>query len=416
MRQLFCISFLFLFTGCALRTAEMGPTLVSIQLVDRSGVQETISQKERLERYKTVSFLEPQPYEKVTCHYKQKGVPISTVISYHKNGQPMQVLEVVALRANGSYREFFENGKIKLEAEVIEGIGDITPYSQESWVFDGISKVYHETGSLKASIPYKKGILEGTSVYYREDGSIWRKTPFIGGECHGEELFLGPLGEVVGGAQYFRGELHGKSWMSAPLHGLNGFEIYSYGKLLEGEYRNAAQELVSEVHDGFGTKSIYEKGILIRTEEVQNGGIEGKIAFYNQQGHVERSFMQKGNLKDGEEWFFHLNGKPKLKVVWENDQIHGVVQSWYDNGMVESERMYGQNKKEGSAFAWYQDGDRMLIEEYENDLLINGRYYKKGDQEPVSRVKEGDGTVTLYDAKGNFLKKIVYKKGLPTNG
>lgn len=72
--------------------------------------------------------------------------------------------------------------------------------------------------------------------------------------------------------------------------------------------------------------------------------------------------------------------------------------------------------KEGTAFAWYQDGSRMLIEEYENDLLILGRYYKKGDNEPVSRVKEGDGIATLYDPKGNFVKKIPYRKGIPAHG
>lgn len=120
-------------------------------------------------------------------------------------------------------------------------------------------------------------------------------------------------------------------------------------------------------------------------------------------------------MKEGEECFFHPNSKLKLRIIWENDQIHGVVQSWYEEGMVESERMYAGNKKEGTAFAWYKDGSRMLIEEYENDILLSGRYYKKGDQEPVSRVKEGEGIATLYDARGNFLKKISYKKGLPSH-
>ncbi len=55
----------------------------------------------------------------------------------------------------------------------------------------------------------------------------------------------------------------------------------------------------------------------------------------------------------------------------------------------------------------------MLSEEYENDLLVSGTYYKKGDTKPVSRVSDKKGIVSLYDPDGYFLKKIPYEKGIP---
>jgi hypothetical protein len=55
----------------------------------------------------------------------------------------------------------------------------------------------------------------------------------------------------------------------------------------------------------------------------------------------------------------------------------------------------------------------MLMEEYENDLLVSGSYYKKGDKKPISRINNKKGTATLYDPDGYFLKKIPYEKGLP---
>ena len=55
----------------------------------------------------------------------------------------------------------------------------------------------------------------------------------------------------------------------------------------------------------------------------------------------------------------------------------------------------------------------MLVEEYENDLLIKGSYYKKGDKKIVSRIDSGKGTASLYSSDGFFLKKVLYEKGKP---
>lgn len=414
MKQFCCLLALF-FLSCSSKVSNE-PVLVSIQLMDRNGVQETISQPERLNKYAGKTFLDPQPYEKVTCHYKNQNHSHSRVISYHKNGQVMQVLDVVAARAKGPYKEYFENGFVKLEAEVIEGIGDISEVAQQTWIFDGLSKVYYESGALKAQISYEKGQLQGVSLYYREDGTVHRQTPFESGLAQGEEVFFNPGGETLGTVQYVRGLKHGKAWFGSGLNGLNVLEYYSQGKLIEAEYRSNQGDVLSKVSEGSGLRTVFEKGRLARTEEIKEGFVEGKVSYYGNLKNLEHVLTQKGGMKEGEELFYHPNGKTKLKIHWENDQIHGIVQSWYENGLVESERMYASNKKEGTAFAWYQDGSRMLIEEYENDLLIQGRYYKKGDNEPVSRVKEGDGLATLYDAKGNFLKKIPYRKGLPAHG
>lgn len=414
MKQLYCVIGLFLLS-CSSKVSK-DPILVSVQLMDRNGVQETISQPERLNKYVGKTFLDPQPYEKVTCHYKMQNKAHSRVISYHKNGQVMQVLEVVASRAKGPYKEYFESGAVKLEAEVIEGIGDINPIAQETWIFDGISRVYYESGALKAEISYEKGQLHGTSLYYREDKTVFRQTPFISGLAHGEEVFFSPGGQTLGTVQYVKGAKHGKAWFGSGLNGLNVLEHYSQGKLIEAEYRSTQGEVLSKVSEGSGLRTIFDQGRLARTEEIRDGFVEGKISYYGINEKLEHVLIHKNGVKEGEELFFHSNGKTKLKILWENDQIHGVVQSWYENGLVESERMYASNKKEGTAFAWYQDGSRMLIEEYENDLLIQGRYYKKGDNEPVSRVKEGDGIATLYDSKGNFIKKIPYRKGIPAHG
>ena len=55
----------------------------------------------------------------------------------------------------------------------------------------------------------------------------------------------------------------------------------------------------------------------------------------------------------------------------------------------------------------------MMMEEYESNKLINGSYYKQGEKDPVSQVTRGEGTVTLHNAQGMFVKKIPYERGKP---
>jgi hypothetical protein len=55
----------------------------------------------------------------------------------------------------------------------------------------------------------------------------------------------------------------------------------------------------------------------------------------------------------------------------------------------------------------------MLMEEYDNDILVKGSYLKKGDKQPVSKVENGKGIATIYDSRGHFQKKITYEKGIP---
>jgi antitoxin component YwqK of YwqJK toxin-antitoxin module len=89
------------------------------------------------------------------------------------------------------------------------------------------------------------------------------------------------------------------------------------------------------------------------------------------------------------------------------------MKTWYSNGVMESQREINVNKKQGLSFAWYKNGDLMLMEEYENDMLIKGSYFKKGDKAPISRIESGKGLATLYTSDGIFLRKVSYEKGKP---
>ena len=95
------------------------------------------------------------------------------------------------------------------------------------------------------------------------------------------------------------------------------------------------------------------------------------------------------------------------------ERFKDIVKTWYPNGSPESQREMANNAKNGVLTAWYRDGNLMMIEEYENDKLVRGDYFKKEERIPVSQVIGGKGTVTIFDADGHFVQKIAYVNGKP---
>ncbi len=210
---------LLLLSGCALRNQEpTSDTVVSLQLVDRNGMTETISNNERLKLYQSTDFLASQPYQKVLRVYGRspEGSVPSKMTAYHPNGQIWQYLEVLDGRAHGTYLEWYANGQKKIESFLMEGPADLSDLAKLSWVFDGTSTVwddqghilaiieynkgvldtptlyFYPSGELKQIIPYRKGVIDGMTVTYNEEGLVIEKVPYVLGhkEGHAEGFFL----------------------------------------------------------------------------------------------------------------------------------------------------------------------------------------------------------------------------------
>ncbi len=147
---------------------------------------------------------------------------------------------------------------------------------------------------------------------------------------------------------------------------------------------------------------------------------EGVVKIMGTDNSFVRKYHTKNNLKHGEEVEYYeipnLRHQPKLSVSWYNGKVQGVAKTWYDNGVQESKREMSNNKKNGISSAWYKNGQIMLLEEYDHDKLIRGEYFRRGENYPISRVKDSKGLVTLFDEEGNFIRKINYLDGVPKVG
>ncbi|MCH9617777.1 MAG: hypothetical protein SP4CHLAM5_04400 [Chlamydiia bacterium] len=390
--------------------------LVHLQVVDRNGFTKTISDSTDIKKYENLDPKASSHHKKVVRVYDKDGAGAITL--YHDSGTLWQYLETKSNRAHGMYEEYFPTGKIKIRAFISEGIADLTDKAKTSWVFDGESSVFDEHGNTMATIFYEKGREQGEALYYFADGSIKTKIPYLNGKIQGKKIGYDKKGTVVLLVNYFEGKKDGESFFKGSEKEGAFEEVYMNGRLVYGSYLDLDGKVFSKIDNSAGIKPIFQDGQLVRTEEYKNGRLEGLITLFGRDRTIESTYMIKEGKKDGEEIIYYqvsAGAEPikKLLVTWKEGQIHGKVCSWYPNGALESEKDMCDHKKEGAYLSWYMDSSLMMVEEYSHDKLVNGKYLRKGDNVPISRVIDGMGTAHIYDQNGILLRKVSYYNGSP---
>jgi len=395
--------------------------LSSVHIVDRNGFAETITHKDRLNQFQSLDFLQSQPYQKVLRIYARdpSGNIRSIVTSYHPNGNPKQFLEIMNGRAFGGYREWHENGVMAVSAKVVGGTADIIPTAERTWLFDGLSNAWDEDGHIKAEIPYCQGILEGYSIYYYPNGQVSKRIPYHKGNVDGVMELYRENGQLLQQISYVQGTQHGNAVNMWDATQIASQEDYNNGKLECGTYYDQQGNMISEVKQGNGYRVVFENNAISEYQEYRQGNLEGEVKVVGPQGKLKRLYHIKNDIKHGEEIVYfdkpnaEGNLQPKLAFNWVEGKIQGPVKTWYSKGNLESQREMANNKKNGVSTNWYRDGNIMMIEEYDQDKLVKGEYYKKGEKIPVSIISQGKGTATMFDVDGHYIQKIPYVNGKP---
>ena len=163
-----------------------------------------------------------------------------------------------------------------------------------------------------------------------------------------------------------------------------------------------------------GSGPFLEKKRLHELQEYQNGVQEGRVKVFDEGENLISLYSMKLGEKQGEQIdYFPSSKQTKLLLTWNAGVLQGAMKTWYENGQLESQREMSENCKQGLLSAWYRNGALMLVEEYDNDKLLKGEYYRIGERIPISQIEKGKGLATLFNPEGNFLRKIAYQEGKP---
>lgn len=391
--------------------------LVHLQIVDRNGYTKTVSDVKDRKKYEKIDVKAPSHHQKVVRVYDNQDRGVITL--YHSNGLLWQYLETKSNRAHGVFEEYHPSGGIKISAYIAEGVADLTDVAKTSWVFDKESKVYDEKGNVIAVIPYQGGKEQGEARYYFADGRIKKITPFVQGKIDGIEKGYSEDGELLFVVHYKNGLKDGESFFKGTKSEPPYEEVYVKGRLVHGLYKDLDGTMFSKVESSSGVRPEFYDGYLFSTHEFYDGKVEGKVTYFAPNRTILSTYFVKNGVKDGEEIIYYPVNKgaalrEKLLITWKEGVIHGKVATWYPNGVQESEREMSDHKREGSSICWYEDSSLMMIEEYSQDKLVNGKYLRKGDMSPISRVIDGMGSAHIYDKNGILLRKVSYYNGSPT--
>jgi len=408
----FYLSLLLFVSSCVKQ--QTSSSLMSLQMIDRNGQTETISVKQRLEQLEKMDYCKPQPYEKILRVYSKndEGKNPSIITTYHKNGQLFQHLNALDGRAFGEYTEYYENGCLKIKANVIEGTADLSDLAQSSWVFEGPCQVFYPSGNLQAEFFYSKGKKSGMANYFFESGQKMRSCFFNDDLADGDISFYDKEGNILEINQYKMGKHNGRSYAKSSSGEPIYEEIWENDELIDGSYFNLKGELISEVKNGSGQKSVFIDGKLNSKITFQNGKIEGLIQEFDAKGNLKSYYHLKDTEKEGEEVIFYpFSHQKKLSINWAEGAITGMVKTYYKNGTIESQKSFLSNKKNGPSTIFYDDGSIMMIETYQQDKLKEGQYFKKGEKVPYSTIEDGCGIACLFDEWGSIKQEILYEKG-----
>lgn len=400
-----------------LQTKTHDLKLASINIMDRNGLSETISTKDRLKNYENNNFLTSQPYQKVLRVFAKdkSGNAFSIITSYYPTGQIKQYLEVNNGRARGRYLEWHPNGQKKLQATVLGGNADLDEKSQSGWAFDETSYCWNEQGTLVAAMAYARGTLEGTARYYHNAGSLSEEIPYVKGEIEGTAIVYNASGTIIEKTGYAKGLKEGSSlgfWSDGtPCWN----ELWQEDLLQEGTYFEQNGTSTCGITAGNGKRCLFGDVKPLEIQQYINGKPEGEVLIFDEKDLCTRRLQVKDGEKHGEEIVYwpHRPEIAKVSIPWAHGKIHGTVKTWYEDGTPESSKEMSQNLKQGLLTAWYRDGKLMLIEEYEKDRLKRGDYLKKGELKPVSQVIDGKGVATFFEADGTFRARIGYHEGKP---
>ena len=211
---------------------------------------------------------------------------ISVITQKYSTGVTKSEIAVKGNKREGITRNYHEDGSL---------MSEITYVNNEK---NGISRDFYPNGKARMEITYKRGIMQGDAKWYYQSGEVYRVTPYINGQAEGIQKLYYKDGKVKAEVPY-------KSGVIAP-----------------------------------GLKEYTETGVLLPTpsiviEEIDKIAMEGKfILKMHLSNHAGNAKWYEGDLKD---W----SAFPKALSPVNNDQNgNGILSYSASHGAVVMRTIY----------------------------------------------------------------------------
>lgn len=270
-------------------------------------------------------------------------------------------------------------------AAIIIIISSSQTFSQEDSIPDGEYKEYYQNGELKIEGFYKNGYPDSTWKYYEIDGDLEATGNYK--QCDFE---IGPTRVIGGCCGYNTTKFIGRKQGTWKYYLDN--EIYQ----------------MTTYHCGLkiGTEYTYYDSIRIESTATYNNGKLQLDTYYNENGFIESvskvEYVYEVEKKKPEltrreidvvetVYEFFESGALKASYKQGNNGYIGEYIEYYENGQFKKRENYNNDSYEGEQFEYYPNGWIKKKSEYKDDEL--------------------HGTVCYCDENGCCYKTETWKKG-----
>jgi len=157
------------------------------------------------------------------------------------------------------------------------------------------------------------------------------------------------------------------------------------------------------------------KGVLIASKNFKNDSLNGIARDYWIDGKTlmkEREYFNSASKYLNRD--FQKNGKPNEEIMIVDNKPNGECRKYYPSGIVKSRIHLKNGVLEGLSTYYYPDGKPWIEEIFKNGLkwTVVANYDSKGNKRDPGTLKDGNGTLILYDDDVKIREVVVYKNGV----
>lgn len=186
-------------------------------------------------------------------------------------------------------------------------------------------------------------------------------------------------------------------------------------------YRNDLRDSISTFY--------HRDDVVSTTIQYKNGKYHGRTIFYTDQGEIvfEMIYIEGKRIGsivyssngsppqiDGQYDLYFPDGKLKSSSQYTRGELDGVHKTFYSSGNPEKEMTFVRGALDGMFKEYYDNGLLKLECVYKDGKLWQAVHFatKKGKSLPAGTLKDGAGTLNIYNENGKLISTSHYKNGI----
>ncbi len=313
----------------------------------------------------------------------QAGLKQGVWKTFYGNGRIMSEANYKNDILNGPYKEYDENGLVKVYFQYAEG--KMLEKADTAELDIEVRNQYDDDGKLVYSGYYRKDVPVGIHRSFNAEGKVINALLYDNSGTKLGEGIITPEGKKEGPWKYYYN--NGKLKSSGSY--ANNLQTGPWKFLYENEKTEQSGVFKNGKYDGVW-EWFYVNGNIKLEEEYYDGKEEGASAEYDSTGNI----ITKGTYFDGQkegEWIYNA-GDYSEKGKYVGDLKDGKWQAFYDDGKLKYEGNYIQGNPDGEHVYYYNNGKIKEINYYV--MGIAEKNWKKYDENGALLI-----TITYKDNK-----------------